>query len=54
METSRTAIYKVLDTRLNYTHPTFLKAEDRGETFLPACFEFFTFNLLIFVAVSTT
>jgi hypothetical protein len=48
--TSREDIYAFIDTKYNYTHPAFLAAEGRGETFLPACFEFFTFNLLFVVA----
>jgi hypothetical protein len=51
MGTSRVDIFKVIDTKLNYTHSTFLKIEDRGETFLPACFEFLTFNLVFVVTV---
>ena len=49
--TSKEKIYEVIDTKRNYTSPAFREAEDRGETFLPACWEFLTFNL-IFTAVA--
>jgi hypothetical protein len=48
--TSRAGIYKVIDTKVNYTHPTFFKREGKGDTFLPASFEFLTFNLLFVIA----
>ena len=44
--TSKDAIYGFIDTKLNYTSPKFREVEDRGETFLPACWEFVEFNLV--------
>ena len=35
----------MIDTKLNYTEPKFREVEGRGATFLPACWEFLTFNL---------
>ena len=49
--TSRDQILETLDTKANYTFPKFRSMEGRGDTFLPACWEFLTFNLL-FVLVS--
>ena len=49
--TSKEKIYEVIDTKRNYTSPAFREAEDRGETFLPACWEFLTFNL-VYILVS--
>ena len=45
--TSKEAIYDFIDTKRNYTSPRFREAEDRGETFLPACWEFVEFNLIV-------
>ena len=42
--TSREEVFKAIDPKLNYTHPKYRNAEERGETFLPACWEFITFN----------
>jgi len=44
MGTSRDAAFAAIDTKLNYTQPKYRKIEGRGETFLPACWEFLTFN----------
>ena len=35
--TSREEIFEVIDTKVNYTAPTYREREGRGETFLPAC-----------------
>ena len=51
MGTSREDIFGLIDTKLNYTSSKFREREGRGETFLPACWEFLTFNLL-FILVS--
>ena len=48
--TSREEIFGLIDTKLNYTSPRFREREERGETFLPACWEFLTFNLLFTLA----
>ena len=40
-----------IDTKSNYTQPAFKNSEDKGETLLPACWDFFTFNL-VFILVS--
>ena len=49
MGTSREAIFEVIDTKYNYTHPTFQNMEEKGETFLSACYEFITFNFFFIV-----
>lgn len=38
---------RAIDTKSNYTYPTFLKIEAKGETFLIACWNFLTFNLIL-------
>ena len=49
--TSKDAIYEAIDTKRNYTSSKFRDSEGRGETFLPACWEFLTFNL-VFTAIA--
>jgi hypothetical protein len=42
----RKEIEATIDTKVNYTYPTFYSIEGKGESFLPACWDFLTFNLL--------
>ena len=39
-----------IDTKANYTNKRFYEREGKGETFLPACWDFLTFNL-VFVLI---
>ena len=44
MGTSRDTAFETIDTKFNYTQPKYREIEGRGETLLPACWEFLTFN----------
>jgi hypothetical protein len=49
-ETTSADISRHIDTKANYTYPTFRAVEGTGETFLPACWNFITFNLVFVLA----